>query len=239
MHEHLGMRSNTLALALIATRDLARTRQGHGVEAIATLKDELGRAELAIGANNPALEPLLLALADGYEAMGRPLQALEMRERHVGLMRARNPEHSGQVVEAELDLSRSLASVRPAQVLAFDDDQAKLLQRSGPQSSTTILVHEVRGEALLRLGRAAAAQEELAAAVRIADAGGYDPNLRARLCGWLARARYAMDPRSPAVAELVTQAERDYEGAEHADEPARAELRSWAHAHHLAAVATR
>jgi tetratricopeptide (TPR) repeat protein len=233
MQEHLRMGANTLALALMATRELARTRLGHGAEAIAALKDELGRAEISVGANNPALEPLLLTLADSYEAMGRPLQALEMRERHVRLMRARNPEHSGQVIEAELDLSRNLAGLRPAEVLAFDDDQAKLLARSGPQSMTAILVHQVRGEALLKLGRAEPAVEELAAAVRIADAAGYDPNLRARLRGWLARARYAIDPRSPAAAELVAQAERDYEGAEHVDAMARAQLRSWARAHGL------
>jgi tetratricopeptide (TPR) repeat protein len=233
------VRSKTLALSFISTHELARARLGHGAEAIAVLKNALGRAEITIGSTNPALEALLVALAESYDAIGRPSQALEMRERNVRLMRARNPEHSGQVVQSELELGRSLASLRPDEVLARHDDQEKLLDRSGPQSMTAIQVRQVRGEALLRVGRAAAAADELASALRIAEAAGYDPNLRAQLSFRLARARYAMDPRSPAATELLVQAERDYDRAERPDALARTELRNWAHAHRLAVLATR
>jgi tetratricopeptide (TPR) repeat protein len=232
MHEKLGMRTNTAALSLIGDLHLTEARLGHPDAAIAALVEELRRAEGTMGDNNPALESLFISLADSYEVAGRRADALAVRERYVALMRARNPPHSGQVAAAVLELERSLAWARPEEVLrTYDTDNQELLATTGPQSVITLRVRMVRGEALLARGDATAASAELEAAVRVADAGGYDPNVRARLRGELAQARFAMDQRSPAVAAIVAEAERDFARSEHADAIGRAALARWARAH--------
>jgi tetratricopeptide (TPR) repeat protein len=233
--EPTGLGGTVSAQNLLCRLAVARTRLGRGAQGIALITDELHRA----GDYDARLAQLSAALADIYEMSGRADDALTMRERYLRLERARNPEDSRVVGEARLELDRSLASVRPADVLANQATYERLLAGDGPQSSVALTVHMVRGEAQLALGHAAPAADELATAVRIADAAGYDPNLRARLRGTLARARWAMDARSPAAATLVAEAEHDYDSAERADPLARAELRQWARAHRMADAADR
>jgi hypothetical protein len=235
-NERMGLRANPATLNLIYPLGVARTRLGRGAEALTALNDELRLAERSFG---NSLAGVLTGLADSYELLGRGDEALAARERYVQLVRARNPADSATVAEAQLELERSLATRRPDEVIANRAAHDKLLAANGPQSWTALTVHMVRGEALLALGRAAPAADELAAAVRIGDLAGYDPNVRASLRGALARARWAIDARSPAAAALVAEAEREYEKAERADPLARGELRRWARAHRLAYTADR
>jgi tetratricopeptide (TPR) repeat protein len=233
--EHTGLQATVSKQNLLCRLAVARTRLGRSAEGIALLTDELHRA----GDNDPRVADVLRALAEIDELTGHPEEALAARERFLKLTRAGNAEDSGLVAEARLELERSLASVRPAEVLANRATQERLIADFGPQSLVALTVHQVRGEALLALGRAAPAADELAAAVRIGDLGGYDPNLRAHLRASLARARWAMEGRSPAVAASVAEAEREYELAEHADPVARGELQKWARAHGLVYTANR
>jgi tetratricopeptide (TPR) repeat protein len=231
--EHTGLKGTVSTQTLLCRLSVARTRLGRTAQGIALLTDEIHRA----GDNDPRVARLWSALAESYEVAGHSEEALAARERYVRLIRARNADNSPIAADARLDLALSLASVRPAEVLADHEAQERLIVAHGARSQEALNVHMVRGEALLALGRAAPAADELAAAVRIADAAGYDPNLRARVRASLARARWALDAHSPATAALVAEAEHDYDKAERADAFRRSELRQWARAHHLAFTA--
>lgn len=219
----------------VALAELGRARvldaRGEHDDAIATMNAALRSARAVYPATDPALIPLLEALAQSHAEHGEHTLAVERTEAILELQRARLGAHP-QVAQVLYEIGRALEAA------GSDDDardhhmQALAMWERTRGKDHPDLAFALTSLGLLdvRTGDPETAVDRLERALKLRGGRGLDPNLLARTQFALAQALHATGGDHPRARELATKARDTFAKGKHPDPDAASEVERWLHA---------
>lgn len=223
----LGAGHPDVALADVGLAQVLDARGRHD-DALAKMGAALNSARAAYPATDPALVPLLEALASSHAGHGDHAKAVEQTRAVLELQRARLGDHP-QVAQVLYEIGRSQEEADAAPQARDSHMQALRMWERTRGDDHPDLAYALTSLGLLDVqsGDASTAVERLERALKLRGGRGLDPNLLARTQYALAQALHATGGDHPRARELATKARDTFAKGKHPDPAAAKDVERW------------
>ncbi|MBV1862693.1 MAG: tetratricopeptide repeat protein, partial [Nannocystaceae bacterium] len=223
----VGVGHPDVALANVGLAQVLDARGRHD-DALAKMRAALASARAVYPATDPALVPVLEALARSHAEHGDHAEAVEQKRAVLELQRARLGEHPA-VAQVLYEIGRSQEKADAAKLARESHLQALRMWERTRGDDHPDLAYALTSLGLLDVqsGDASTAVERLERALKLRGGRGLDPNLLARTQYALAQALHATGGDHPRARELATKARDTFAKGKHPDPAAAKAVERW------------